>query len=127
MKSLLSIGFCLATLSLAAVATAADDPTGTWKYSIERGGQTREVTVTLKLEGDKLTGHVPGRDNTVTVIENGTYKDGEMSFTVTRERNGVKFTTKYTGKVSGDTITGKMESQREGQTQTRDWLAKKSL
>jgi hypothetical protein len=34
------------------------------------------------------------------------YKDGELSFTITRERNGQKMTTKYAGKVSGDTIKG---------------------
>ena len=44
---------------------------------------------------------------------------------MTREVNGNKVTTKYTGKVNGDTIKGKAESQRDGQAQTRDWVAKK--
>ena len=49
----------------------------------------------------------------------------EISFQVTREMNGNKVTTKYTGKVNGDTIKGKSESQRDGQAQSRDWTAKK--
>ena len=32
---------------------------------------------------------------------------------------------KYSGKVSGDTITGKSESERNGEPQKRDWVAKK--
>ena len=35
-------------------------------------------------------------------------------------------TTKYTGKVSGDTIKGKTERERDGQTQSRDWEAKRA-
>lgn len=117
---------CLLTLALVATAQAADDPTGTWTWKVERGGQSRDVTLKLKLEGDKLTGSMPGRNNTETAIENGTFKDGELSFTVTREFNGNKFTSKYSGKVSGDTIKGKIEMERNGQTQSRDWEAKKS-
>jgi hypothetical protein len=44
---------------------------------------------------------------------------------VTREFNGNKVVMKYSGKVSGDTIKGKSESQRDGQPQTRDWVAKR--
>ena len=49
---------------------------------------------------------MPGRDGQETAIEDGKYKDGEVSFKVTRERMGNKFTIKYTGKVSGETIKG---------------------
>jgi hypothetical protein len=106
----------------------ADDstnPTGTWKWSVTRNNQTREATLKLKLEGDKLTGAMLGRDNQETAIENASYKDGEVAFSVTRERNGQKFTSKYKGKVSGDTIKGTIESERDGQTRSRDWEAKR--
>jgi hypothetical protein len=109
-------------------ALRADDkpnPTGTWKWTVNFGGQEREMTLKLKLDGDKLTGSMPGRDGQETAIEDGKYKDGEVSFKVTRERMGNKFTIKYTGKVSGDTIKGKTEFGREGQTQSRDWEAKR--
>jgi hypothetical protein len=45
---------------------------------------------------------------------------------VTRERDGNKFITKYKGKVSGDTIKGKSERDRDSETQSRDWEAKRS-
>jgi hypothetical protein len=121
---LAAVGF----LGLAGAARAADapDPTGTWKWTINFNNQTREATLKLKLEGDKLTGAMVGRNGQETKIEEGKYKDGEISFAVTRERNGQKFTTKYKGKVEGDTIKGKQESERDGQLRSRDWEAKRA-
>ena len=125
-RDLLILG--LAIFGLMGQAYAADaDPTGTWKWSFTnpQNNQTREMTLKLKLEGDKLTGTVPGRNDTETNIEEGKFKDGEITFSVTRMRNGNKMTTKYSGKLEGDTITGKTESERNGNTQKRDWVAKR--
>ena len=121
---LLALGFVL-TASLSAKAADAPDPTGTWKWTTMFNNQTRENTLKLKLEGDKLTGAILGRDNQETKIEDAKYKDGEVTFTVTRERNGQKFTMKYAGKVEGDTIKGKTSFDRDGNTQSRDWEAKR--
>lgn len=127
MKSILFVLLSLVTLGLASAATAAEDPTGTWKWSTPgRNQQTREVSVTLKLEGDKLTGTLPGRDGKEVAIEEGTFKDDQVSFSVTREREGRKFVQKFSGKVSGDTIKGKIEFGGEGKTNSRDWEAKRS-
>ena len=66
------------------------------------------MTLKLKAEGDKLTGAQVGRNGQETAIEDGKNKNGEISFTLTRERNGQKFTRKYSGKVSGDTLAGRV-------------------
>lgn len=129
MKRLAVATFVLTFAGVVGAARADDkpNPTGTWKWSVTTAnGQTRESTLKLKLEGDKLTGTMLGRNNQETPIEDAKYKDGQISFKVTRERNGQKFTTKYSGKVSGETIKGKTESERGGQTQSRDWEAKRS-
>jgi len=124
--------FALAVTVVALVGTstvlAADkpDPTGTWKWSVTFNNNTREVTLKLKLDGDKLTGAMVGRNNNETAIEDASFKDGEVAFSVTRERNGEKFTTKYTGKLDGDTLKGKTEFERNGEKQSRDWEAKRS-
>ena len=128
MKRIVAVAIVLSLSGLAGVARADDkknDPTGTWKYEAEFNGQKRPVTIKLKLEGDKLTGSVPGRNNTETKIEDGKFKDGDVSFTVTRERNGQKFTQKYSGKIDGDTFKGKMEMERDGQNITREFEAKR--
>jgi len=118
---------CLAVLS--AFNLKAEDKksdlTGNWKStSTNQNGQVRETVFKLKAEGEKLTGTVSGRNND-TAIEAGKIKGDEVSFQVTREFNGNKMVIKYTGKVSGDTITGKSEAERDGQPQSRDWVAKR--
>jgi uncharacterized protein (DUF2147 family) len=114
-------------LAVAGMARAEDkpNPTGTWKYTAEVNGQSIDVTIKLKLEGDKLTGTVSVLD-TETKIEDSEYKDGEVSFKVHREMDGNKFTIKYMGKINGDTFKGKRELEREGQTNTREFEAKRS-
>lgn len=116
----------LMVVALVGVAAAAENPTGTWKWETNFGGKTREATLKLKLEGDKLSGaYVGGQSNNETPIEEATLKGEEISFKVTRERDGQKFTTKYSGTLKGDTITGKSERQRDGQAQSSDWVAKR--
>lgn len=127
-RSILQLTAVLA-LTLAFTASAADtkiDVTGTWKSSFtnQQNGQVRESTFKLKAEGEKLTGTVSGRNND-TAIEEGKIKGDEVSFQVTREFGGNKMVIKYSGKVSGDTITGKSETERDGQPQSRDWVAKR--
>jgi len=124
MKRLLVAPIVLAILAMAGIARAEDSPTGTWKWTTMGGGNTREVTLKLKQDGDKLTGTITmgTRD---TEITDGSFKDGAVSFSVVRERNGNKITSKYNGKVEGDTIKGKIETDRNGQTNSRDWEAKR--
>ena len=128
MRRLTAAALVLAAAALVGVARADDkaNPTGTWKWTVKFNDQSVDMSLKLKMEGDKLTGTYVGRDNKETPIEDATYKDGELSFKVTRERNGQKFTVNYTGKVSGDTITGKTEFERDGQKQSRDWEAKRA-
>jgi hypothetical protein len=122
---LLALGFVVSSSLIAAAADA--DPNGTWKWSqmFGKDSQSREVTLKLKLEGDKLTGTMSGREGAEDKIEDGSFKDGEVKFAVTRDRNGMKFTTKYTGKVDGDAIKGKVEFSRGEKSQSRDWEAKR--
>jgi hypothetical protein len=131
----LHTGLCaLLVLSTLAVVRAQDqkaDPTGTWSWTVpgRGGGPDRKMSLKFKVEGDKLTGKLitPGRGErtTETEIKDGKIKDGEFSFTVSRERNGTTTVTKYTGKISGDTIKGKTSTERNGQSSGRDWEAKR--
>jgi len=127
MRRLSIAALVLMLLGVAVFAQAADpNPTGTWKWTAKFVNQTREMTLKLKLEGDKLSGAMLGRDGKENPIKDATYKDGEVSFKVVRERQGTKMTSTYTGKVSGDTITGKIQTERDGKTQSRDWEAKRA-
>jgi hypothetical protein len=125
-----------AVLALGAIiqAEAADkknDPTGTWTWTTpgRNGGPDRKSTLKLKLDGDKVTGTLstPGRQGQTSDvnIEEGKLKGEDISFNVTREINGNKFTQKYNGKINGDAIKGKVEFERNGEAQSRDWEAKR--
>jgi hypothetical protein len=135
-KSILTTLFAAIACGVLAMSAQAADPSGKWSWTRPArgggggGGDPQKITLTLKLAGDKLTGDVtmPGRqggDPVKTEIGDGKFKDGEVSFTVTREFNNNKMVTKYTGKLDGDTIKGKTETERNGQAQSRDWEAKR--
>lgn len=128
MRQLTAATLALALVGLTGMARAEDkaNPNGTWKWTVNFGGQDRDLAVKLKADGGKLTGHFVSPDGKETAIEDGKYKDGEVSFTVTRERNGNKIIIKFKGKVSGDTLKGKSEFERDGESQSRDWEAKRS-
>lgn len=99
---------------------------GTWKWTFEvPNGPTFEPSVKLTQDGGKLTGTLTMGDNERTISE-GSVKDGEVHFTVLSKRDDRTVTSHYTGKLSGDSIKGKWDSDWSGQVVTRDWDAKRS-
>jgi hypothetical protein len=135
LASLLTLATC-AVLALGAAAqarAAATDVNGTWTWTRpgRNGGEDQKITLKLKVEGDKVTGKLTtparqqGGEARATDIADGKIKGDEITFNVVREVNGNKMTTKYTGKVTADTIKGKIETERDGQTNSRDWTAKR--
>jgi hypothetical protein len=125
MKQFLVAPLVLTFVAVAGLARAAENPTGTWKWEVKVNDQSIDIALKLKLDDDKLTGSINSPLGE-TAIQDGKYKDGDLSFTVLRERDGQKMTFKYTGKVSGDTIKGKTEIERNGETSSRDWEAKRA-
>ena len=134
LSSTVAVGI-VALLALGAVAQAQEkkiNPTGKWSWSSpgRDGGPGRTNTLTLKLEGEKLTGKMssPGRGDQPareTEITEAKLKGADISFTVVREFGGNKMVSKYNGKISADTIKGKIEFERNGEAQSRDWEAKR--
>jgi hypothetical protein len=101
------------------------DPTGTWKWALpNRFGRTNEMQLTLKQEKDKLVGAFNLFDREIE-IEDGTVKDGEISFKVVREVNDNEITSKYKGKVLGDFIRGKVETTGGDRDRISLWEAKR--
>jgi phage head maturation protease len=100
--------FVTTILLIAAFGLLAADVSGTWKWDQQgRGGNTVTVTLTLKQDGDKLTGTVsqPGRNgNMEAPISEGTVNGDAIAFKVSREMQGNTFTTSYKGTVKGDTM-----------------------
>ena len=99
------LAFC-AVLALGGISTAsaedkAPSATGTWTWTTpgRDGGEGRKMTLELKQDGEKLTGKLssPGRDGGAareTEIADGSVKGTDVTFSVTREFNGNKITSK---------------------------------
>jgi hypothetical protein len=107
-------------------ANAADEPaTGTWKYRIRPpGGAGVPVEITMKFvqSDDRLTGTYLSQMGQAT-IANGTVKGDVLAFDIVREGG---FTIHYTGKIQGNTITGKTTMKAADRTESYDWEAKRA-
>jgi len=122
------LAVCLALLLCAASVTAGEkaDPNGTWKYTVDVQGQKIDSVATFKLEGDKLTGTVKRATGEMEAkIEEGKFKDGEVTFQVTREFEGNKLVLKYKAKITGDELKGKITGSFMGNDFDLDWNAKR--
>jgi hypothetical protein len=127
------LGLCaivaLGFINFAQAQTA--NPAGTWVWSTggRNGGEPRTNTLTLKFDGGKLTGsyaalNAEGKPGKSTEITDGKLSGDEISFLLINEgRNGNANTNKYSGKVAIDSIVGKIESDRNGQSRIRKWTA----
>lgn len=111
--SLLVAGFALALVSLAA------DVTGNWTAMVPGRNGDQETKITLKQDGDKLTGSMTSPRGERQISE-GKVTGDSISFTVETQRG--KFT--YMGTVSGNEIKFKREG---GQGEAREFTAKKSV
>ena len=113
---------CLAMFGVVGVAVAQDaQVAGTWTLSSQgRGGNMQNSTLTLKQDGQKLTGTLAGGRGGEAPLT-GTISGNNIAFSVTRSTPNGDFKLDYTGTVSGDSMKG---SVMMGQN-TRDWTATK--
>jgi len=131
MKSSTKLIAALCAACFVTVAAFAADLSGTWKWTQpgRNGGPGFEQTLRLELKGDTLTGTMLGMEGPQgkipdVAIADASYKDGTVSFSVTREFNGNKRTSKFQGRLEGDTIKGSVERPgRDGNVMKSDWTA----
>jgi len=120
MKKLIFAATLLIALSFVALAA---DATGKWTAQVPgQGGQLRDVTITLKADGEKLTGSMTGRQGDIP-ISDGKVSGDVVSFVTVIERGGNSFKQSFSGKVEGDEIKFKREG---GQGQPIEFTAKRS-
>jgi hypothetical protein len=130
-KTLLGAALLTGTLIQAQAQDKKMDPSGTyiWTQAGRNGGPDRTNTLVLKMDGTMLTGKVsaPGRggaaaaDSAITDVK---LTGADVSFNVVRDQGGMSVTNKYTGTLADGAIKGKIDTDRNGQVQSRDWEAK---
>ena len=117
-----SVALALVTAIVVHAAEKSSSAAGTWKWSYQGfGGNSVDVELKLKQDGEKLTGTISGFQGQESEIKDGTLKDGKVSFKVVRDFGGQNSTTTYTGTLDGDSLKGKSET-----VLSRDFTAKRA-
>ena len=99
---------------------------GTWKWVlVTQTGDSIDLSLKLNQDGSKLAGVVVLGDDEVP-ISDGLVKENQITLNVIREQDGKKQTSKFIGKLEGDSIKGKIDSDWSGENRTYDWNAKRS-
>jgi hypothetical protein len=104
----LAVAALVAACSIAAFAQASKvDVTGKWVFAVETSAGSGTPTITLKQDGEKLTGHYSGQFGEADLT--GTVKDQNFSFKFTVDAQGNMLDFVYTGTVeSKDALKGKV-------------------
>lgn len=131
MKSTFKLIAAIAAACFVSVAAFAADASGTWKWTQQgrQGAAGFEVTLKLEAKDGALSGTLLGMQGPQgaipdVAIGDASIKGDMVAFSVTREWNGNKRTSKYEGKLEGDMIKGSVERQgREGNTMKSEWIA----
>jgi hypothetical protein len=106
MKAMLSMAL---RLGLCGLAGAADkvDPVGTWNCEYERSGLKLTSTLTIKKDGDKLSGTMSWPNQNQTNLKDLKLKDDTLTFSAVRKIVDNEFTVDYTLTIDGDKLKGK--------------------
>ena len=102
----MAAGVVFGTTALAAQA-AKTDVTGKWAFAVETSAGSGTPTITLKQDGEKLTGHYSGQLGEADLA--GTVKGQDISFKFSVDAQGNMLDFVYTGTIeSKDTLKGKV-------------------
>ena len=99
-KRSLALIFVLALSSLVLAQSAS----GTWTGQSPGGRGPQEVTLTLKADGDKLTGNLVGGRGGSIAIEEGTISGSNLKFKTKQMGRGGEVVFNWTGMLKGDEI-----------------------
>ena len=114
-----AVMFGLCGLALAEDAKKTD-PVGTWKCEYEIGGQKRTSTLTVKKDGEKLTGTMSWPDQKETNLKDLKLKDDTLTFSAERKIGDNTFTVDYKLTITGDKLKGKGTAEVGGEKREFD-------
>ena len=125
MKSLRTLfAAALAAVSVVSAFAAEATPAGSWKWTANGPQGPIEVAGNFEFKAGQLTGTVAGPGGNAAAISAGSCKEGVVAFTVVREMHGMQFEVHYSGRLEGDTITGKIDRPVPGgEREQVEWKA----
>jgi hypothetical protein len=125
MKAILSMALVLGVCGLVGAADAKVDPVGTWKCEYEIGGQKRTSTLTIKKDGDKVTGTMSWPDQKEANLKDLKLKDDTLTFSAVRKLMDNEITVEYKLTIDGDKLKGKGGAEVGGNKQEFDITGKR--
>lgn len=106
---MLAVVIMAATSMTLAAQGAKIDLTGKWTFTVQTDAGTGTPTVTLKQEGEKLTGHYSSQVLGEADLT-GTVKGQQFNFSFTADAQGTSLEVKYTGTIeSKDALKGTLD------------------
>jgi hypothetical protein len=105
MKRVLLVAVAAVLVSSGTFAQSKVDVTGKWALDVQTSGGNGTPTVTLKQDGEKVTGHY----SSATLGEadvTGTIKGADLTFSFTANVQGTSINVTYTGTVDKDSMKG---------------------
>ncbi len=120
MKAILSAALILGLCGLAGARDDKADPVGTWKCEYEIGDMKRTAELTIKKDGDKITGTMSWPDQKDQKLKDVNLKDGTLTYSAVRKFQGNEIPIDFTLKIDGDKFTGKAAAEFGGNKQEFD-------
>ena len=112
-RAALSIFFVSTILISTVLLSAAPvNVAGQWQFTVELAMGTGKPLVTLKQDGEKITGTYEGRYGKSNL--EGTVKENQIQFTVTVVAEGTTVSGVFTGTYDNDRMSGDVEYEGAG-------------
>jgi hypothetical protein len=127
MKKVYCIIAVMALMLFPVVSSGQDiDVTGDWELTSETPRGERTQTIHIEQDGEKLTvtmqGGYRGGQEAAEITAEGTIQGNKVEWSFTRSTPRGDFSTKYTGTVDGDTMSGEVDRGERG---INPWTAKR--
>jgi hypothetical protein len=109
MKWLFAFAIAAAGVASISAQNSKIDVTGTWAFTVQTDAGGGTPTVTLKQDGEKVTGHYSSQ-NLGEADLTGTVKGREIKFTFNADAQGTTLTVTYTGTIENkDSMKGSVD------------------
>jgi hypothetical protein len=127
MKKFYSMLAIMALVLFPALLSGQDiNVTGDWEMTTESPRGERTQTIHIEQDGEKLTltmqGGMRGGQGGEEIKAEGTIQGNKVEWSITRNTPRGEFTSKYTGTVEGDSMSGEVDRGERG---TAPWSAKR--
>ena len=109
MKVMFAIAIALSSVATVSPQSSKIDVTGQWTFTVQTDAGGGTPTVTLKQDGEKLTGHYSSQ-NLGEADLTGSVKGQEIKFTFNADAQGTSLTVTYTGTIENkDSMKGSVD------------------